>query len=192
MTLPRLVGLRTVLVPATHDVATAVVAGDLAQLADTLAGLDLVMGAGWPQTETMEALRPQAEYGSPAQEIGVWLLTVDGMVVGELGWLGGPTEEGECELSYGVAAPSRNHGLASEAVGLLADWAAAQPGVQQVTAEALQGNEPSRRLLRRLGFTEGPALARYVRYHRSTTTGPLQPEPHQPEPHHPSAPTVVA
>ena len=170
MTLPRLVGPRTVLVPAPHAVASAVVGADLTQVADALADLDLVIGAGWPQPETVDALRPQAEYGSPAQDSGVWLLTVEGVVAGELGWLGGPAADGDCELSYGVAAPSRNQGLAGEAVGLLADWIAAQPGVQRLTAEALQGNEPSRRLLRRLGFTEEPALASYVRYTRTTAT----------------------
>ena len=188
MTLPQLVGLRMALVPAPHAVAIGVVAADLARLADALADLDLVMGAGWPQPETVDALRPQAEYGSAEQDSGVWLLTVDGVVVGQLGWLGGPADDGDCELSYGVAAPSRGQGLGGQAVGLLADWVADQPGVRRVTAEALQGNEPSRRLLRRLGFTEELALPPYVRYHRRSATGGSATAGPPPT----AAPTVVA
>jgi RimJ/RimL family protein N-acetyltransferase len=46
----------------------------------------------------------------------------------------------------------------------LRDWVAAQPGARRIVAEALVGNEPSRRLLLDLGFTEEPAEPPYRRY----------------------------
>jgi RimJ/RimL family protein N-acetyltransferase len=49
-------------------------------------------------------------------------------------------------------------------VTLLRGWVGQQPGVRRVVAEALVGNEPSRRLLLSLGFTEEPAEPPYRRY----------------------------
>jgi RimJ/RimL family protein N-acetyltransferase len=57
------------------------------------------------------------------------------------------------EIGYGLAAPYRGKGYGTEAVRVLADWVAAQPGVTAVTADVEVGNNASRRLLERLGFT---------------------------------------
>ena len=167
MTLPRLHGPRTTLLPVPYDVAAAVVAGDRRRLLAALAALSITPAAGWPHEDTPDALRPYAEHGSPDQDSGAWLLVVDSHVVGDLGWLGGPREDGDCELGYGLAAPSRNKGLGTEGVGVLATWAERQPGVARLTAEVLQGNDASRRLLLRLGFTPEPGTPPYVRFVRT-------------------------
>lgn len=163
--LPRLSGPRVGLLPVPYDVAVAAVAGDRTGTGDTLAGLGLRAGAGWPHPDTADALRPLAEHGTDGDD-GGWLVVVDAddlggeqrgtVVVGEVGWKGGPDPDGEVEIGYGLAAPACGRGLATEAVGVLAAWAEQQPGVRVLAAQVHPGNEPSLRLLVRLGFTVRP------------------------------------
>lgn len=158
--LPRLTGPRVALVPAPRSVACAVVAGG--DVAAALSPLGLRAGRGWPHDATPDALRPLAEHGGEADD-GSWLVVVAGTVVGDCGWLGPPGPDGEVVLGYGLAAPSRGEGIGTEAVALLCAWAEQQPGVRALTADVHVGNEASRRLLRRLGFTERPVEAAWVR-----------------------------
>lgn len=160
MTLPRLRGDRVALVPVSHPVAVAALAGT--DLAAPLRALGLRAAAGWPHADTADALRPLAEHGAAGDD-GGWLVTVAGEVVGDCGWRGGPDVTGDVEIGYGLAAPHRGHGLGTQAVGLLAAWAQWQPGVRQVVARVQVGNVSSRRLLHRLGFAEQPVDNAWVR-----------------------------
>ena len=159
---PRLSGPRVALVPVPHRVAVSVVAGT----APELAGLGLTAAPGWPHADTADALRPLAEHGAPGDG-GTWLITRAGEVVGDCGWFGPPGEDGAVEIGYGLAAPARRQGLGTEAVAVLAAWAEQQPGVRLVTAEVLVGNEPSLRLLWRLGFVEQGSHPPYLRLVRT-------------------------
>ena len=160
MTLPRLYGPRVALVPVPRPVAVAVVGGGV--VGDALAPLRLSPGEGWPHTDTADALRPLAEHGADGDD-GGWLVVVDGAVVGDCGWRGGPDAAGDVLLGYGLAVPARGHGLGTEAVAVLCAWAQAQPGVRRLVAEVHVDNAASRRLLRRLGFAEEPDDPPWVR-----------------------------
>ena len=154
---PRLAGPAVVLEPAPATVARAVRAGD--DPAGALSAVGLTAGRGWPHAETPDALRGGA---------AGYLVVLDGAVVGECGFLGPVGADGSWEISYGLAAPARGRGTATEAVGLLAAWAEQQDGVTRLTADVLVGNEPSRRLLRRLAFTECGGAPPYVHYARES------------------------
>jgi RimJ/RimL family protein N-acetyltransferase len=89
----------------------------------------------------------------------------DGLAVGDAGFHGPPGEDGEVEIGYALVPAARGNGLAAEATGLLVAWARAQPGVRRVVARVDPANEPSRRLLERLGFVrdgESGGLDRYA------------------------------
>jgi RimJ/RimL family protein N-acetyltransferase len=89
----------------------------------------------------------------------------DGLAVGDAGFHGPPGEDGEVEIGYALVPAARGTGLAAEATELLVGWARRQPGVRTVTARVEPANEPSRRLLERLGFTpdgERGGLDRFV------------------------------
>ncbi len=166
--LPRLNGPRIALVPVPRELARAVVTGDGIPAALELLGLRA--GAGWPHEDTADALRPLAEHGAEGDD-GGWLVVLDGEVVGDCGWRGGADAAGDVLLGYGLAAPARSSGLGTEAVAVLCAWAERQPGVRRLVAEVHVDNEPSRRLLRRLGFVEepdDPPWVRCVRGHGST------------------------
>lgn len=163
MSLPRLAGPQVALVPVSLDVARAVVSG--AGLDAALEAAGLRAGRGWPHADTTDALRPLAEQGAEGGD-GGWLICLDGEIVGDCGWRGGPHADGDVVLGYGLGAPFRGQGLGTEAVAVLAAWAEHQPGVQRLVAEVRVENVPSRRLLRRLGFVEevdGPQWVRCVR-----------------------------
>jgi RimJ/RimL family protein N-acetyltransferase len=166
VTLPRLSGPRVALVPLPRALARAVVRGD--DPAPALLPLGLQAGAGWPHRDTADALRPLAEHGACDAD-GGWLIVVEGAVVGECGWRGGPDHYGDVLLDYGLAGSARGRGLGTEAVAVLCSWAERQPGVRRLVAEVLTGNEPSVRLLRRLGFDEESGDPPFTRWTRTRT-----------------------
>jgi RimJ/RimL family protein N-acetyltransferase len=96
----------------------------------------------WPHADTYDAFRMFS--GLP----GTFLVMEDGVVVGDCGWFG-PDEQ--VEIGYGLAPSARGRGIGLEAVRQLVDWVASQ-GAGSVRGEVLPGNEPSLRLLTRLGF----------------------------------------
>jgi RimJ/RimL family protein N-acetyltransferase len=169
VSLPRLAGPRVALVPVSCPVAAAVVSGN--GIGPALAELGLRRAPGWPHPGSADALRPLAEHGSDGDD-GGWLVVVDGEVVGECGWSGAPSPGGEVAIRYGLAPSARGRGLGTEAVAVLCAWSEQQPGVARLVAEVLVGNEPSRRLLRRLGFREEPATPPYLLCVRGDGTPP--------------------
>lgn len=144
------------LAPIDYPLAARVLAGDLT---------GLLCAPGWPTVDTPDALGAFVEHGDPSAFAG-WLITRrgDGAVVGDCGWRGGPDVNGDVEIGYGLARPSRGQGIGTEAVGALVEWVIAQRNVRRVVAEVLVGNTPSRRLLERLGFTWTHDVPPYVWY----------------------------
>lgn len=132
-----------VLVPVPADRVDRVLSGELGPY---------TAGAGWPHQDTAPALAFRAVRGM------TWLIAADGVVRGELGTKGPPDDTGTVEIGYGLAAPSRGHGLGTRAVGVLVDWLCARDDVRRVIAHVDPANTPSVRVLVRLGFTRvGPA-----------------------------------
>lgn len=57
-------------------------------------------------------------------------------------------------LGYWIGRPYAGQGLMTEAAGLACDFAFKTLGLHRIEASCLPQNEPSKKLLRRLGFTE--------------------------------------
>jgi ribosomal-protein-alanine N-acetyltransferase len=111
----------------------------------------------------VDALRPFATSPGP----GTFLVVAEDSVIGDCGWFGPPDSRGDVEIGYGLAASARGRGFGRDAVRQLCAWVEEQDGVRRITAEALVGNEPSRRLLLALGFVEEPGVPPYHRYVRT-------------------------
>jgi [ribosomal protein S5]-alanine N-acetyltransferase len=107
--------------------------------------------------------------GDPLPAFPVWLATLagddepmpgtfvavtrdTGEAVGVVGATGGPSEEGEQEIGYGMNPAAQGNGYATEAVGALVAHLLAQPEVRVVTAFTAVANLASQRVLARLGF----------------------------------------
>ena len=98
-------------------------------------------GPGWPHDDSADALRPHAEHGDPDRDADVWLVVDGETVVGDLGLAGPPDDDGDQEIGYGLAAPARGQGLATEAVAVLCTWLEQQDEVHRVVAEVEVGND---------------------------------------------------
>jgi RimJ/RimL family protein N-acetyltransferase len=137
------------------EAARAILSGDLSGL--TASGL--AVAEGWPHEDTADGLAMAVKAGYPPG----WLITADGVVIGDLGTHAPVDEAGGVEIGYGLAAPSRGQGYGSEAVLAVTEWLLSQPQVRQVQAHTLTSNAPSRRVLEKAGFRyrgldEGEAL----------------------------------
>lgn len=132
-------GDSVVLVPVAADRIDAVLTGDLD---------GRTAGPGWPHEDTMPGLSFARAGGS------TWLIVgPDDTVVGDIGTKAAPDRDGRVEIGYGLAAPTRGRGLGTRAVATLLHALFRRPNVAVVEARVDPGNEPSWRLLRRLGFT---------------------------------------
>jgi RimJ/RimL family protein N-acetyltransferase len=132
------------LVPMDRKQADALRQGDL---------LGIRAGRGWPHADTLDGIGAAVAGEDPEALPWLILLRSDGVVVGDLGWKGTPSTDGEVEIGYGLAAPYRGRGLATHAVGALVDWLRMQQTVRRVVAQTDSDNTPSRRVLERVGFT---------------------------------------
>ncbi|MFN2626992.1 MAG: GNAT family N-acetyltransferase [Mycobacteriales bacterium] len=139
--------------------ARAIVAGDYSGVR---------RGRGWPHADTVDGLRAFDVDAAADDETG-WLVTLreSGEVIGDCGWKGAADGARSVEIGYGIAAPYRGRGYATEAVGALVEWTLAQPGVTVVVAEVEATNIASRRLLERLGFAVQNTAGAFVYYARS-------------------------
>ena len=149
---------RLILVPLSRELAEAVVGGDLGVVAHA---------DGWPHEDTLDGLGLALDPDNPSL---VWLVTLDGIVIGDCGTVGLVDAAGEIEIGYGLAAERRGLGFGTELVVGLSSWLLAQPGVRRVVARGvLAGNTPSRRALERAGFVcerEADGLTWYGRGRR--------------------------
>jgi [ribosomal protein S5]-alanine N-acetyltransferase len=59
----------------------------------------------------------------------------DGLVIGDIGFHGPPSETGDVSIGFGIVPGARGQGFATEALRGLLDWALAQPGVTSVHAD---------------------------------------------------------
>ena len=75
--------------------------------------------------------------------------------VGQLGCKGKPDENGLIEIGYNILVlEARERGYATETVGVLVSWLLEQPSVRVVTAECLETNHASVRVLQKTGFKQ--------------------------------------
>ncbi|MBU8898686.1 hypothetical protein DRW03_31785 [Corallococcus sp. H22C18031201] len=119
----------------------------------------------WPGRDVAEAL----PFFASQPALGEWdtllVHTRDSVLVGDMGFKGGPDEHGDVELGYSVVPEYRQQGLATEAARAMVAWAFQQPGVRAVVAECTRDNAASIGVLRRVGFrpvpNEDPLLLRW-------------------------------
>lgn len=83
-----------------------------------------------------------------------WLIVVraDPFGAGLAGFKGAPGLTGSVELGYGIDPACQRQGYMTEAVGALMAWAFDDPRCRRVTAETLQENTASIRVLQKNGL----------------------------------------
>jgi RimJ/RimL family protein N-acetyltransferase len=154
----RIVTPRLVLEPVTQQFAQAVVAGRLDGIR---------AGPGWPHADTADAMAMAQTDPAP-----LWVITLDGAVIGDCGGYAWPDAGGVVEIGYGLAEPFRGKGYATEAVAAMCTWLGTNAGATVLTATSVKAdNVASRRLLEKLGFREVDSGDRHVSYRLAWTAG---------------------
>ena len=74
------------------------------------------------------------------------------IAVGQMSFMKPPDVRGTVELGYGVNPSYRNRGYATETARALVAWAVARPDVRRITASCREDNDPSIRVLEKVGF----------------------------------------
>jgi RimJ/RimL family protein N-acetyltransferase len=135
--------------------------------ADQLAGLLRAHGADfyewlpWEGFEQVEAARGFLEgfarsRGETGRRIfGIW---IGDELVGATLFPGFNARSATAEVGVLLAAPARGRGIVTRAVAAMLDWAFTERGVHRVEWKCAPGNESSRRMAQRLGFTHEGTL----------------------------------
>jgi [ribosomal protein S5]-alanine N-acetyltransferase len=76
------------------------------------------------------------------------------VAIGQMSFKALPNESGVIELGYGINPSYENRGYTTEMAKELVVWAWRQPGVKRITAECLEDNRPSIRVLEKIGFKQ--------------------------------------
>ena len=128
--------------------------------------LGAALSPDWPQADLLDLLPSQAAAARGEQRFGVWVITEreSKMVVGDIGFVGPPGEDGSVEIGYSVIPDRRGRGYATEATRALVDWALQQPEVDSIVAGCDDGNVPSIRVLERSGFVRTSATDGQLRW----------------------------
>jgi RimJ/RimL family protein N-acetyltransferase len=138
-----IVAPRVVLEPVTRAQVERFLAGDFSAVRP---------GEGWPVDESVPGSPPWRL--SLQRDIEVnWLVTLDGVVIGDCFTHGGADEAGDIEIGYALAEPYRGQGYGTELVARLSGWLLEHEGIERVVARNIvAGNVGSRRVLERAGF----------------------------------------
>lgn len=74
------------------------------------------------------------------------------MIIGDIGFQEPPDDKGIIEMGYSIVPAYRKRGYATEAGRAIIAWAFNRPDVKRVTANCLQDNHASIRVLEKLGM----------------------------------------
>lgn len=118
---------------------------------------------GYPLPDTNDGLGLYLRHGDERFGLSLVVRRDDGLVIGEIGFVGQPVR-GVVTIGYAIVPSARRQGYATEAIAALSAWALGEPDVDAVRAQTLPDNEPSIRALLRAGFTEEPPRGKVRRF----------------------------
>ena len=138
----------------------------LAERARLTEMLGVVIPDAWPGADMLEALPffIEAMEKDPAGLVwdGIIIHKADQVAIGGIGFHGPPDEAGRVEIGYNIIPAYEGQGYATEMARRVIEWAFQMPGIQAVTAECLDDNIGSIKVLEKVGMrrlgTEGNKL----------------------------------
>jgi len=143
---------RLKLLPFTLELKRATLA-DRAKLAEML---EVAIPGAWPGADMLEALPFFIEVmeKDPAGLVwdGIILQKAEQIAIGGIGFHGGPDEVGMVEIGYNIIPAYERQGYATEMARRVIEWAFHTPGIQVITAQCLDDNIGSIRVLEKVGM----------------------------------------
>ncbi len=144
---------RLQLVPFTLDCMKATLKGKEA-LSEMLG---VALPSTWPGPDLAEAIPAFiAQMEREAAEFAWnWLIIhkKERVLIGDVGFMGGP-KDGIAEIGYSIVPEYRNQGYATEAALYLIHWALRQREIRRVTAQCLNSNLGSIKVLEKIGMRQ--------------------------------------
>lgn len=144
------------LVPMTYNFIVKVMENDLS----AYALLGTVKAEGRPEAADIKdifpILRDSLKNKPNPDGFDAWLFInkENDTIVGDGGFKGCPDGDGVIDMGYAIIECQRRKGYGIEAVTALLEWGLAQHGVTAITADCLDDNIPSIRILTRIGMHE--------------------------------------
>lgn len=118
--------------------------------------LGVKIPASWPGGDLAEALPIFIERTEkdPAHRVwdGIIIHTADQVAIGCIGFHGAPDETGMVEIGYNIIPEYEGQGYATEMARGVIDWALQTRGITRITAECLDTNIGSIRVLEKAGM----------------------------------------
>ena len=118
--------------------------------------LGVAVPDAWPGADLLEALPHfiEAMEQEPTGQVwdGIILHKADQVAIGGIGFHGPPDEAGMVEIGYNIIPAYEGQGYATEMAHSVIDWAFHTPGIQVITAECLDDNIGSIRVLEKVGM----------------------------------------
>jgi ribosomal-protein-alanine N-acetyltransferase len=122
------------------------------------AKLGEMLGVGvpdsWPGSDLAEALPIFVKNIDPSNPVWDWLIIhkADRVLIGDVGFMGGPDEEGVVEIGYSIVPEYRNQGYATEMASSLIQWALQRQEIKMIIAKTLKDNIASIKVLVKIGM----------------------------------------
>lgn len=143
---------RLLIIPYTYELVEATLKGK----SELERVLGCIVSDEWPSPTYAKRIPQKQEKLKQYPETSIWSRIViekeSNTLIGEIGCKGGPNDKGVVEIGYGLVSKARNKGYATEMVLKLTEWLLERPDVNKVTAECLDTNIPSAKVLEKSGF----------------------------------------
>jgi [ribosomal protein S5]-alanine N-acetyltransferase len=116
--------------------------------------LGVAVPDAWPGADMLEALPHfiEAMEQDPLGRVwdGIILHKADRVAIGGIGFHGPPDEAGMVEIGYNIIPAYEGQGYATEMARRVIDWAFQMPGIERITAQCLDDNIGSIRVLEKV------------------------------------------
>lgn len=115
--------------------------------------------ADWPDEDDRYLLELRITQLREKPSSGEWLVRAivkrdDDRMIGHVGFHGPPDHRGVVEVGYTIFADHRRRGYAEESVRAIFEWARGRAEVRRLRASVSPDNDPSLKLLSKLGFEQ--------------------------------------
>jgi ribosomal-protein-alanine N-acetyltransferase len=126
---------------------------DKAQLGALIGG---TIPDSWPGPDLAEVLPAFVRMAEKKPSVTDWNYLIvhkaDKILIGDMGFMGGPDEDNVAEVGYSIVPEYRNRGYATEALRACIRWGFQEQGMKAIIADTLQDNIASIKVLTRVGM----------------------------------------
>jgi RimJ/RimL family protein N-acetyltransferase len=130
--------------------------------------LGVAVPDAWPGADMLEALPHfiEAMEQDPLGRVwdGIILHKADRVAIGGIGFHGPPDEAGMVEIGYNIIPVYEGQGYATEMARRVIDWAFQTPGIERITAQCLDDNIGSIRVLEKVGMHRLPPEGQMLKW----------------------------